>query len=429
MVPARRVAGGVASHRRRRLRGLRQGVRAHHRHAAPDRARHGRELPGGDPRHDRPRDRAPDGRVAPPISAAVGSGHRGAAAVGRGARSCAPPVACRGRGRSSRPWPCRTSRWPLRAPRLVLGALLHGFAGLGAGSLAASLAMAYCLQGLAVIHVLTRGVAGRIGILGAVYVTFVMLPGWPALLYAAAGRGRRSWASGPARLARPARPRSHFHLIPHLIPKLKGDTHGSHPARTRRQARPDGRSRPRQGRLRPQLPAAPRQGAARHRRQQGAFETQRAQLEARNLELRPRPRPSATSSTARASSSSARPARWASSTAPSSARDLAEILTAGGFSVGTQQIALNTPIKAIGLHKVPVHLHPEVEVTVTINVARSPRKPSARRAARAFCRAARRTTSTTSAWKSAPRWRSPARTCEPRLTPPGSSAQPATARR
>ena len=33
------------------------------------------------------------------------------------------------------------------------------------------------------------------------------------------------------------------------------------------------------------------------------------------------------------------------------ARDIAEILTAGGFTVDEQQIVLNTPIKAIGLHK------------------------------------------------------------------------------
>jgi large subunit ribosomal protein L9 len=54
-----------------------------------------------------------------------------------------------------------------------------------------------------------------------------------------------------------------------------------------------------------------------------------------------------------------------------SPRDLADILTGGGFSVNRSQIALNAPIKAIGLHKVPIALHPEVEVTITINVARS----------------------------------------------------------
>jgi large subunit ribosomal protein L9 len=52
-------------------------------------------------------------------------------------------------------------------------------------------------------------------------------------------------------------------------------------------------------------------------------------------------------------------------------RDLATLLTDGGFEVDRNQIALNMPIKTIGQHKVPVHLHPEVEVTVTINVARS----------------------------------------------------------
>jgi large subunit ribosomal protein L9 len=54
-----------------------------------------------------------------------------------------------------------------------------------------------------------------------------------------------------------------------------------------------------------------------------------------------------------------------------SPRDLASLLTDNGFEVDRNQIALNVPIKTIGQHKVPVHLHPEVEVTVTINVARS----------------------------------------------------------
>jgi len=55
-----------------------------------------------------------------------------------------------------------------------------------------------------------------------------------------------------------------------------------------------------------------------------------------------------------------------------SGRDLATLLNEAGFtSVTRGQIALNAPIKTIGLHKVPVALHPEVEVTITINVARS----------------------------------------------------------
>jgi large subunit ribosomal protein L9 len=55
-----------------------------------------------------------------------------------------------------------------------------------------------------------------------------------------------------------------------------------------------------------------------------------------------------------------------------SGRDVAAILNEGGFKeVNRSHIALNAPIKNIGLHKVPVALHPEVEITVTINVARS----------------------------------------------------------
>jgi len=54
-----------------------------------------------------------------------------------------------------------------------------------------------------------------------------------------------------------------------------------------------------------------------------------------------------------------------------STRDLAALMLEGGFAVDRSQIALNAPIKMIGLHKVPVALHPEVEVAITINVARN----------------------------------------------------------
>jgi large subunit ribosomal protein L9 len=52
-------------------------------------------------------------------------------------------------------------------------------------------------------------------------------------------------------------------------------------------------------------------------------------------------------------------------------RDVAEALTQAGFTVSRNQIVLNTPIKTIGLHEIPVSLHPEIEVKVTANVARS----------------------------------------------------------
>jgi large subunit ribosomal protein L9 len=54
-----------------------------------------------------------------------------------------------------------------------------------------------------------------------------------------------------------------------------------------------------------------------------------------------------------------------------SPRDLAVIIAEKGFAVSRAQIALQAPIKTIGLHKVPVALHPEVEVTIGVAVARN----------------------------------------------------------
>jgi large subunit ribosomal protein L9 len=55
-----------------------------------------------------------------------------------------------------------------------------------------------------------------------------------------------------------------------------------------------------------------------------------------------------------------------------STRDIADLLSAEGFSVNRNQVELNHPIKTIGLNNVAIALHPEVEVTVTLNIARSP---------------------------------------------------------
>jgi large subunit ribosomal protein L9 len=55
-----------------------------------------------------------------------------------------------------------------------------------------------------------------------------------------------------------------------------------------------------------------------------------------------------------------------------SARDIAEALSAAGHKVERAHVAVQQPIKTLGLHKIPVHLHPEVEAKVTVNVARSP---------------------------------------------------------
>jgi large subunit ribosomal protein L9 len=52
-------------------------------------------------------------------------------------------------------------------------------------------------------------------------------------------------------------------------------------------------------------------------------------------------------------------------------RDIAALVIDRGFAVNRAQIVLNTPIKTIGLHKVPVALHPEVDVSIKVAVARS----------------------------------------------------------
>jgi large subunit ribosomal protein L9 len=54
-----------------------------------------------------------------------------------------------------------------------------------------------------------------------------------------------------------------------------------------------------------------------------------------------------------------------------SPRDIAALIGDAGFRVNRNQIALNTPIKASGQHKVPITLHPEVETSVTVIVARN----------------------------------------------------------
>ena len=54
-----------------------------------------------------------------------------------------------------------------------------------------------------------------------------------------------------------------------------------------------------------------------------------------------------------------------------SPRDIAALVVEGGFAIDREQITLNAPIKNIGMHKVPIALHPEVEVTINVAVARN----------------------------------------------------------
>ncbi|RWC35450.1 MAG: 50S ribosomal protein L9 [Mesorhizobium sp.] len=101
------------------------------------------------------------------------------------------------------------------------------------------------------------------------------------------------------------------------------------------------------------------------------FEGQRAQLEARNLERKSE----AMQISEKLDGKSFIAVRSAGETGQLygsvSTRDIAELLTAEGFSVNRNQILLNQPIKAIGLTNVAIALHPEVEVTITLNIART----------------------------------------------------------
>lgn len=101
------------------------------------------------------------------------------------------------------------------------------------------------------------------------------------------------------------------------------------------------------------------------------FETMRTQLEARNLELKSEAQKVAEKLNGQTFVVLRQASEGGQLYGSVSSRDIAEILMAGGFTVNRGQIELNAPIKAIGMHKVPVALHPEVDVSITMNVARN----------------------------------------------------------
>ena len=102
-----------------------------------------------------------------------------------------------------------------------------------------------------------------------------------------------------------------------------------------------------------------------------AFEAQKAQLEARNLETKKE----AEDMAARLDGQQFVIIRSASDSGylygSVTPRDAAEAATAEGYSIDRKQVALIKPIKELGLHNMMVVLHPEVEVEITMNVARS----------------------------------------------------------
>ncbi len=101
------------------------------------------------------------------------------------------------------------------------------------------------------------------------------------------------------------------------------------------------------------------------------FETQKAQLEARNLESKKEAEALGEKLDGQQfiviRSASDAGSLYGSVTP----RDAAEAATADGFTIDKKQVALTAPIKELGLHIVTVGLHPEVEVKIELNVARS----------------------------------------------------------
>ena len=102
-----------------------------------------------------------------------------------------------------------------------------------------------------------------------------------------------------------------------------------------------------------------------------AFEKQKSQLEAQNLETKKE----ADALLGKLDGQTFIVIRSASDSGALygsvSPRDAAEVATSGGFSIDRKQISLVKPIKELGLHEMSVVLHPEVTATIVLNVARS----------------------------------------------------------
>lgn len=101
------------------------------------------------------------------------------------------------------------------------------------------------------------------------------------------------------------------------------------------------------------------------------FEKDRSQLEARNLELKTE----ADAVSTKLDDQSFVAIRQAGDTGQLygsvSTRDIADLITAAGYTVSRNQVELEKPIKVLGVHALSVMLHPEVIISVNVNVARS----------------------------------------------------------
>ncbi len=101
------------------------------------------------------------------------------------------------------------------------------------------------------------------------------------------------------------------------------------------------------------------------------FESERAQLEANNLELKKEAEAVAEKLAGKTFIAIRSAGDTGQLYGSVSTRDIAEVITAGGFTIERRQVIMERPIKELGLHETSVALHPEVVVKVTLNVARS----------------------------------------------------------
>ena len=102
------------------------------------------------------------------------------------------------------------------------------------------------------------------------------------------------------------------------------------------------------------------------------FEAQKADLEARNLETRKEAEALAQKVEGEQFVVIRQASDGGNLYGSVTTRDAANVATENGFSVDRKQVIIRQPIKELGLHEVELHLHPEVIVTITLNVARSP---------------------------------------------------------
>ena len=101
------------------------------------------------------------------------------------------------------------------------------------------------------------------------------------------------------------------------------------------------------------------------------FETQRGQLEATNLERRSEAEGVAGKVDGESFTILRQAGEAGQLYGSVTTRDIAKLVSDGGMSITRNQVILDTPIKSVGLHDVRVALHPEVTISVTINVART----------------------------------------------------------